>query len=78
MDADKTPTDGKSTIELVLVRMGELSEDVRQALEESREANSIAVRNNEILRDLASRSIFRAAVPYVALAVAAFALVRAW
>ncbi len=82
-DADKTPTDGKTTIELVFDRLGELSEDTKQALEEAREAHSTSLSNNEMLRALIARttsppSLLRASAPYLAILLAAVALVRSW
>ncbi len=81
MDDDKTPTDGKTTMELVFIRLTDLSKDVKQALHESREANLMSCQNNEILRTLAPRPSFhllRSSAPYLALLVAVVALLRAW
>jgi hypothetical protein len=82
-DQDKTPTDGKTTLELVFDRLGELSVDAKQALKESREANATSQANNEMLRALVARSprpplLLSASLPYAAVLIALFALLRAW
>jgi len=83
-DQDKTPTDGRSTLELVLDKLGELSIDTKQALKESREANSTSLANNEMLRALVARTatpprlLLRASLPYAAVLIALFALLRSW
>jgi len=82
-DQDKTPTDGKTTLELVFERLNELSVDTKQALKESREANSTSLSNNEMLRSLVARPygphrLLSATLPYAAILVAIVALLRAW
>lgn len=82
-DQEKTPTDKRSTLELVLEKLGELSDDTRKALAESREANIMASSNNEMLRRLVGRSssapdVLRSVIPYAAVLIALVALVRAW
>jgi hypothetical protein len=79
----KTLADGKTTLELVLDRLGELSADTKQALAESREANLMASSNNAMLKSIVARRasptrLLRAAVPYAALLAAVVALIRAW
>ncbi len=81
-DQDKTPTDGKTTLELVFERIGELSEDSKLALKEAREANQMSSDNNRMLRALVARTsgsgFVRASIPYAALLLALFAIIRAW
>jgi hypothetical protein len=82
-DQDKTPTDGRSTLELVLHKLGELSTDTKQALKESREANMTSLANNEMLRALVARTVtpprlLRASLPYAAVLIALLALLRTW
>lgn len=82
-DQDKTPTDGKTTLELVFDRLGDLSVDTKQALKESREANQTSLSNNEMLRALVARTAspsfsLRASMPYAAVLIALLALLRTW
>lgn len=87
-DADKTPTDGKTTLELVFDRIGDLSSsmddissDSKLAVKEAREANQMSSDNNRMLKALVARTppagLVRA-VPYAALLLALFAIIRAW
>ena len=79
-DEDKTPTDGKTTLELVFASLGDLSKDTKQALKESREANLMSSQNNELLKKLVARSpasgIVRASLPYAAVFIALIAILR--
>ncbi len=79
-DEDKTPTDRKSTLELVFMHLDVLSKDTKNALQESRAANIMSGQNNELLKQLIAHSqssgIVRTSLPYAAALVALVALLR--
>jgi hypothetical protein len=88
-DQDKTPTDGKTTLELVFggigalsVRLDDLSADSKLAVKEAREANRMSSDNNRMLKALTARTqtagLLHASAPYAALLLAIFAIIRAW
>ena len=91
-DADKTPVDGRTTLEMVLEKLGEVGTDAKIAVTEAREAKGHAQNTYNLQVDLNQRfngverrlkvvEITRswpAAVALVSLAVAALALLKAW
>ncbi len=80
-DQDKTPTDRKSTFDLVFERLDDLCADSKLAVKEAREANQMSSDNNRMLKALVARppsSVVRASIPYAALFFALVAVIRAW
>lgn len=91
-DADRTPVDGKTTLEMVLEKLGEVGADAKLAVTEAREAKGHAQNAHNLQLDLNERfngierrlvivEITRAWPAVVALAalfLAAVALLRAW
>ena len=90
-DDDKTPTDGprKTTLEMVLEKLGEVGHDAKLAVSEAREAKGHAqntydlqLQLNEHVKalDLRVRVVERSRfwLPVVAILLAALALLRTW
>jgi hypothetical protein len=89
LDEDKTPTDGKSPIEMVLDKLNEVGHDAKLAVAEAREAKGHALKTydlqlqlNEHVKRVERRLVVVEAsrfwLPLVAIALAALALARTW
>ncbi len=91
-DADETPVDGRTTLEMVLEKLGEVGTDAKLAVTEAREAKGHALNTydlqlelNEHVKRVERRLVvvevtraWPAIVAIVALAIAVAALVRTW
>lgn len=88
-DADKTPVDGKTTLEMVLEKLGEVGRDAKLAVTEAREAKghsqnayNLLLEQNEEHKALSQRvrvlELTRFWLPLAATVLAAIALLRAW
>lgn len=88
-DADKTPVDGRTTLEMVLEKLGEVGEDAKLAVSEAREAKghaqntyNLQIQLNEHVKrvDLRLAVVERTRIwlPIAALLIAGLALLKAW
>jgi hypothetical protein len=88
-DADKTPIDGRTTLEMVLEKLGEVGTDAKLAVTEAREAKGHSQNTYNLqleLNEHVKRVDLRLAVvertrlwlPIIAILVAALALLRSW
>jgi hypothetical protein len=88
-DADKTPVDGRSTLDMVLEKLGEVGDDAKLAVAEAREAKghaqntyNLQLNLNEHVKalDLRVRVVERSRLwlPVAALIVALVALLKNW
>jgi hypothetical protein len=91
-DADKTPVDGRTTLEMVLQKLDEVGADAKLAVTEAREAKGHAQNAHNLQLDLNERfngierrlviveitRAWPAIVAVAALFVAVVALLRAW
>lgn len=88
-DDEKTPTDKKSTLEMVLEKLGEVGADAKLAVTEAREAKghaqntyNLQLKLNEHVKGLDVRlRVVEAShlwLPVAAILLAAIALLRAW
>lgn len=87
--ADKTPVDGRTTLEMVLEKLGEVGADAKLAVTEAREAKGHSQNTYNLqleLNEHVKRVDLRLAVvertrlwlPIVAILLAALALLKAW
>lgn len=91
-DSEKTPVDGRTTIEMVLEKLGEVGADAKLAVTEAREAKGHAQNTYNLQIDLNQRfngverrlkvvevtRAWPAVVALAALGLAVLALFRAW
>ena len=88
-DADKTPVDGRTTLEMVLEKLGEVGADAKLAVSEAREAKghsqktyNLQLQLNEQNKALTQRvralELTRLWLPVAAIVIAALALLKAW
>lgn len=91
-DSEKTPVDGRTTIEMVLEKLGEVGADAKLAVTEAREAKGHAQNTYNLQIDLNQRfngverrlkvvevtRVWPAVVALAALGLAVLALFRTW